>query len=69
MNSNTQAQGGNLRIMALGLVFALTVNAAFGFTLAKASTNGQRIYNAWNSTSDTMMADAGAVQHRLCKKG
>ena len=66
MNSNKQAQGGTFRIMALGLVFALTVNAAFGYTLTKASTSGQRIYDAWNSTSDTMMADAGAMQHRLC---
>ena len=69
MNSNKQAQGGTFRIIALGLAFALTVNAAFGFTLARASTSGQRIYDAWNNSSDTMMAYAGGVQHRLCKRG
>jgi hypothetical protein len=69
MNSIKQAQGGNLTMMALGLAFALTVNAAFGYGLAKASTNGQRIYDAWNNTGGTMMAYAGAVQHRLCNKG
>ena len=69
MNSNKQAQGRGVRMMLLGMGFALTVHAAFGYGLTKASTNGQRIYDAWNNSSDTMMAYAGAVQHRLCKKG
>jgi hypothetical protein len=69
MNSIKQAQGRSLPMMAMGLAFALTVNAAFGFGLAKASTNGQRYYNAWISQGGDMMADAGGAQHRLGNKG
>jgi biopolymer transport protein ExbB/TolQ len=67
MNSIKQAQGRGVSMMAMGLAFALTVNAAFGLVLAKASTNGQRYYNAWFSSSNTMMADASVAQHRISK--
>jgi hypothetical protein len=54
MKSINEAQGRGFPVMAMAL--ALTVNAAFGYGLTKASTSGQRLFDAWNS-GGTMVAD------------
>jgi len=68
MDRMKTAQGG-FPVMLAALVMALTVNAAFGVALSKASTNGQRIYNAWNYSGATMYADASSAVRKLCDKG
>ena len=65
MDSTSTAQGRGFPVMLTAALMALTVNGAFGLVLAKASTNGQRQYDAWyHSGSDTQVAEATAPQHK-----
>ena len=64
MDSTNTAQGRGFPVMLTAMLLALTVNGAFGLVLAHASTNGQRIYDAWyHGGSDTELAQA-ATQHK-----
>ena len=68
MENIKQAQGRKLPVMVVALALALTVNGAFALALTGASTNGQRIYEAWYKSGDTMVAVASTELHKLCAK-
>ena len=68
MESIKLAQGRKLPVMVVAMAMALTVNGAFALVLTGASTNGQRMYNAWYKTGGTMVADASGELHKLCAK-
>ena len=57
------AQGRKVQLTVVAVALALTVNAAFAAVLVKASTDGQRMYNAWyGHGSKTMVA---STEHKV----
>ncbi|HZR36154.1 MAG TPA: hypothetical protein VFA75_12310 [Nevskia sp.] len=60
MDSNKSAQGRKVPVMVAAAAMALMVHGAFAAVLVKASTDGQRIYDAWyGHGSKTLLAYTG----------
>jgi hypothetical protein len=68
MESIKPAQGRKLPVMVVAIAMALTVNGALAMALSGASTNGQRMYEAWYKSGGTMVAAVSSELHKVCAK-